>query len=459
MKKRIHTRYVCQNCGNESPRWMGKCPECGSWNSYTEEIIEREQARGPESPASAPLPIADIEAGESRRLRTSIAEFDRVLGGGIVPGSVVLIGGAPGIGKSTLLLQVCGTLARKGTRILYVSGEESLHQIKMRAKRIGVEDANIFLSNENNAGLIAEMIRREKPGLAVVDSIQTVYLPDMESLPGNVSQVRYSAHELASAAKREDIPLFLVGHVTKDGNLAGPRVLEHLVDCLLLFEGDQQHLYRLLRAVKNRFGSTQEVGIFEMTDRGMTEVLNPSGFLLSQHREGTSGSVVTVSLEGSRPLLVEVQALVTQTVYGMPQRTATGLDQRRMSVLLAVLEKRLGLRFGNQDVFLNAAGGLDLSEPGVDLAVVCAMVSSLKDRPVPAGTVVAGEVGLAGELRGISHMDMRITEAGRLGFRQMVIPRANLKGLKKHDIKLLDADSIADAVSHLFGDRKTGADI
>jgi len=459
MKKRIHTRYVCQNCGNESPRWMGKCPECGSWNSYTEERIEHEPAPRSESPASAPLSIDNIEAGESRRMRTSITEFDRVLGGGIVPGSVVLIGGAPGIGKSTLLLQVCGTLAKGGVKILYVSGEESLHQIKMRAQRIGVESGNIFLSNENNAGTIAELIRREKPGLAVVDSIQTVYLPDMESLPGNVSQVRYCAHELTSAAKQEDIPLFLVGHVTKEGNLAGPRVLEHLVDCLLLFEGDQQHLYRLLRAVKNRFGSTQEVGIFEMTDRGMTEVLNPSGYLLSQHRDGTSGSVVTVSLEGTRPLLVEVQALVTQTVYGMPQRTATGLDQRRMSVLLAVLEKRLGLRFGSQDVFLNAAGGLDLSEPGVDLAVVCAMVSSLKDRPVPPGTVVAGEVGLAGEVRGISHMDMRIAEAGRLGFRQMVVPRANLKGLKKHqDIRLLDADSIADAVSHLFGDRKTGAD-
>jgi len=452
--KKSRSKYVCQSCGYESPRWLGKCPECGSWNSFVEEQIEPRKERNVSSIriTNRPIPITKIPKIEEKRFKTDIGEFDRVLGGGIVSGSVILIGGAPGIGKSTLLLQVGFELARQGKKVLYISGEESLSQIKMRADRLLISSENFALLSETNAESIITILREEKPDMAVIDSIQTVYSPELESLPGNVSQVRFCGYAMTAAAKEEGIPLFLVGHVTKEGSIAGPRVLEHLVDGLLLLEGDEQHLYRLLRAAKNRFGSTNEVGLFEMTDKGIIEVKNPSEYLLSQRRDKTSGTVVTVSMEGTRPILVEVQALVAPTSYGVPQRTATGVDPRRLSILLAVLEKRIGLRFGTQDVFVNAAGGLRLTEPGVDLAVAVAMVSSLKEKPVDGKTAVVGEVGLAGEVRGISQLSKRISEAERLGFHRIILPRINLKGLhKKVGIELMGVETVREAVTSLVG--------
>ena len=451
--KKVHSKYVCQSCGYESPRWLGKCPECGSWNSFVEEQIEPRKAKSSSTVriTNRPLPITKIPQAEEKRLKTGIEEFDRVLGGGIVLGSVILVGGSPGIGKSTLLLQVGSELAIQGKKVLYISGEESLSQIKMRADRLSISSENFVLLSETNVESIITILREEKPDMAVIDSIQTVYTPELESLPGNVSQVRFCGYAVTAAVKEEGIPLFLVGHVTKEGSIAGPRVLEHLVDGLLLLEGDEQHLYRLLRAVKNRFGSTNEVGLFEMTDKGVIEVKNPSEYLLSQRQDKTSGTVVTVSMEGTRPILVEVQALVAHTNYGVPQRTATGIDYRRLSILLAVLEKRIGLKFGTQDVFVNAAGGLRLTEPGVDLAVAVAMVSSLRERPVDERTAVVGEVGLAGEVRGIAHIGKRISEAERLGFSRIVLPRVNLKGLhKKTGIELIGVETVREAVANLI---------
>ncbi len=456
--KKSRSKYVCQSCGYESPKWLGRCSECGSWNSFVEELVEPKSAKRSTrvSPINRPVPISKVPAAAEKRLRTGIGEFDRVLGGGIVEGSVLLVGGAPGMGKSTLLLQVGAALASQGKRILYVSGEESLHQIKIRADRLSIDSERLALLSETNVEYIKAVLHEEKPDLAVVDSIQTLYSPDLESLPGNVSQVRYCGHGLTTVAKEGQTPLFLVGHMTKEGTIAGPRVLEHLVDGLLLLEGDDQHLYRLLRSVKNRFGSTNEVGIFEMTDRGVEEVKNPSEYLLSQSRAEVSGTVVTVSLQGSRPLLVEVQALVTSTSYGIPQRTATGIDHRRLSILVAVLEKRLGLRFGTQDVFVNAAGGLYLKEPGVDLAVALAMVSSIRDKPLDHRAVVMGEVGLAGEVRGVSHTERRVSEAERLGFQRMILPKSNLKGIqKKTKIELVGVETVGEAVQKFM--RSKGA--
>ncbi len=452
--RKVRSKYVCQSCGCESPRWLGKCPECGSWNSFVEEKLEPKEGKRRSSVkvTNRPVSINEIPDVQQKRLKTGIGEFDRVLGGGIVSGSVCLVGGAPGIGKSTLLLQVGGKLTEQEKRVLYVSGEESLSQIKMRADRLGICSEAFTLLAETHVESIVTIFEEEKPDMAVVDSIQTVYTDELESLPGNVSQVRFCGHTLAGVAKEEQVPLFLVGHVTKEGSIAGPRVLEHLVDGLLLLEGNEQHLYRLLRAVKNRFGSTNEVGIFEMTERGVVEVNHPSEYLISQRRDDASGSVVTVSLEGTRPLLVEVQALVTPTSYGLPQRTATGIDYRRLSILLAVLEKRVGLKFGNQDVFVNAAGGLRLTEPGVDLAVAVALVSSLKDKPIDGKVAVVGEVGVAGEVRGISRMDKRVSEAERLGFGRLILPKISLKGLrsKKTGIELIGVDTIGEAVSVLI---------
>lgn len=432
---------------------MGKCPECSSWNAFVEETIDPKAGREkrPIPTSNRPVSLGSIHEEKKDRAKTGIKEFDRVLGGGIVPGSVILVGGAPGMGKSTLLLQVGARLAAQGKRILYVSGEESLHQIKIRATRLGIDAQEIYLMPETSVEVIRSTIQETKPELVIVDSVQTLQSQDLESLPGNVSQVRYCGHALSVTAKEEGIPLFLVGHVTKEGAIAGPRVLEHLVDGLLLLEGDHQHLYRLLRAVKNRFGSTNEVGIFEMTDRGVQEVLNPSEHLLSQKRVGTSGTVVTVSLEGTRPLLVEVQALVTPTSYGVPQRATTGVDHRRLSILLAVLEKRVGLRFGTQDVFVNAAGGIRLTEPGVDLGTAIAIVSSLKEKPVDEKTVVVGEVGLTGEVRNISQVGRRISEVERLGFSRMILPKQNLKKLEgKSSLELIGIERVEEAVKALL---------
>jgi DNA repair protein RadA/Sms len=446
--------FVCQTCGYASPRWMGKCPDCGTWNSFLEEAAAHQKkpsSKAPPASSARPVSISEVPDAGEKRITTGIMEFDRVLGGGIVPGSVFLIGGVPGMGKSTLLLQVVSALAKSGRSVLYVSGEESLNQVKMRAERLDVNSASLRLLAETDVDAIVAILQSEKPDLAVVDSIQTVYSAQFEGLPGNVGQVRYSGQILTSTAKTNGIPVFLVGHVTKDGNLAGPRVLEHLVDGLLMLEGDEQHLYRLLRAVKNRFGSTNEVGLFEMTDRGMLEIQNPSEHLLSERNEEASGTVITVSLEGSRPLLVEIQALVTPTSYGIPQRTATGIDQRRLSIILAVLEKRLGMRFGTLDVFVNAAGGLKLFEPAADLAVAAAIVSSLKDQPVSTKTVLFGEIGLTGEIRGVSHAEMRIREAQRLGFQRALIPGSSAKNFHgKTTLICEEVRTVREAVDRIF---------
>jgi len=448
--KKPRSKYVCQSCGYESHRWMGKCPECESWNCFIEEqVVTASKKSIQRETSSPPVPITDIPEKEHERIRTGISEVDRVLGGGILPGSVILVAGAPGLGKSTLLLQIGDALAQNSQKILYVSGEESLNQIKMRARRLSIEQKSFLLLTETNVDAIIQTIKNEKPDLVVIDSIQTVYNPQLESLPGNVSQVRFCGHQLTQIAKENQIPIFFIGHVTKDGHIAGPRVLEHLIDGLLMLEGDDQHLYRILRAVKNRFGSTNEVGLFEMSEKGLLEVSNPSEYLISQRQQAMSGTVITVSMEGSRPLLVEVQALVTPTSYGIPQRTATGIEQRRMSILLAVLEKRLGLRFGTQDVFVNTSGGLRLREPAVDLAVAMAIVSSRKEKPLNAKTAVVGEIGLTGEVRGISHLEKRVSEAERLGFSHMVVPKRSLNSLNKKATQLTGVETVHEAVQIL----------
>jgi len=421
--KKNRSKYVCQSCGYQAYRWLGKCPECGAWNSFVEEIDTKSSVKSSRKSTAVPYPIESIKEEDHKRIVTGINEFDRVLGGGIVPGSVALIGGAPGIGKSTLLLQICSSLINKGMTVLYVSGEESLSQIKSRAVRIGITGGNLLLASETDTDDIAGLIENQRPDLAIVDSIQTVYSSNLETMPGNISQVRYSGHILTSTAKKTQVPLFLVGHVNKEGSIAGPRVLEHLVDVLILMEGDNNY-FRLLRPVKNRFGSTQEVGIFEMTGKGLKEVHNPSEFLASHHEKPTPGTVVNAALEGTRSLLVEVQALVSATNYGIPQRTVTGVDSRRLAIILAVIEKIAGLRFGTKDVFATIAGGLKITEPSVDMAVACAVISSYFSIPVDLKTVIAGEIGLTGEIRGVPNAESRIKEAQRLGYTTIILPVA-----------------------------------
>ncbi|MCK5145446.1 DNA repair protein RadA [bacterium] len=450
--KKQKALYVCQSCGYESARWLGRCPDCNNWNTFQEEMrIGKSGAKHSGSiSVSSPIPLSQIKSQQELRHTLGIEELDRVLGGGLVPGAVYLVGGAPGMGKSTLLMQACSHVAKNGKKILYISGEESIGQIKLRAERLDAVSDNFYLAAATNVEAIAQMIQDERPVLAVVDSIQTVFSENMESLPGNVSQVKHCGHLLTRTAKEHGIPLFIVGHVTKDGTIAGPRVLEHLVDGLLLLEGDGQHIYRLLRAVKNRFGSTNEIGLFEMTDKGINQVLNPSQHLIEQRREDIPGTIITVSMEGTRPLLIEAQALVTPANYGVPQRTATGFNPKRLSLLLAVLEKRLRLKFGTQDVFVNAAGGLSLSEPASDLAVVTALISSIKDIAPNNKTVVFGEVGLTGEIRGISHAEMRIREAERLGFKYAILPAANCKKIESSKMKLIAVNNVKEIMNSLF---------
>ncbi len=433
---RSSTRYVCQACGYEAPRWMGRCPDCGGWNTMVEEAMPtpvkaRVPRRMAEGASADPVPLSAVPLEAEARLVTGVAELDRVLGGGIVPGSLILLAGDPGIGKSTLMTELARYLPDR--RVLYVTGEESVRQVRLRARRLGIEGDNLLLLAETNLEAILEAARRVAPDVLVVDSIQTVYRPELESAPGSVSQVRESAALLMHYAKTTHVPVFLVGHVTKEGAIAGPRVLEHMVDTVLYFEGDRHHAYRILRAVKNRFGATHEIGVFEMHETGLRAVDNPSELFLSERRYGTSGSTVVCTLEGTRPVLVEIQALVTPTAYGTPQRNATGFDYRRLQMLLAVLEKREGLRLAAHDVFVNVVGGLRLEEPAADLGVLVAVASSFRDIPADTGTVLIGEVGLGGEIRGVGQLDVRLREAARLGFRQALVPAPHLKGLLRPD--------------------------
>ena len=430
------TRFVCQACAYSSPKWLGRCSNCGEWNTFVEEQVTARTAVKARVPAAQrfggggtpPQPLAAIDLGEETRLLTGVAEFDRVMGGGIMHGSLTLVAGDPGIGKSTLMTELGKYLPDR--RVLYVTGEESLRQVKLRAQRLGVSSENVLLFSETNIEEIVAATQEAQPDVLIVDSIQTVFRPDIQSAPGSVSQVRESTAALLQFTKSMDVATFLVGHVTKAGSIAGPRVLEHMVDTVLYFEGDRHHAYRVLRAVKNRFGSTNEIGVFEMRGTGLHEVSNPSEIFLSERSYGASGSTVVCALEGTRPVLVEVQALATATSYGTPQRTAAGFDLRRLQLLLAVLDKREGLRLNTHDVFVNVAGGVRLEEPAVDLGIIVAVASSFRDIPSDTGAVLIGEVGLGGEVRTVSQLEPRLKEAAKLGFERAIVPKNNLKGFK-----------------------------
>lgn len=422
------TRYVCNECGYESLKWMGRCPGCDAWNTFVEEVVAEANERRVPLPieGAPPVRLGEVVSQGEMRVGTGIGELDRVLGGGMVPGSLVLVGGDPGIGKSTLLLQVCRAIDMS---VLYVSAEESAAQIKMRADRMQVAAQDLFITAENNMEATFSHVERLRPRVLIIDSIQTMYTSRLTAAPGSVSQVREGTAMLLEYAKRSQTTVFIVGHVTKEGAIAGPRVLEHMVDTVLYFEGDHHHAYRVLRAAKNRFGSTNEIGVFEMTDRGLVEIQNPSAMLLTGRTVDAPGSAVLCSMEGSRPVLMEVQALVSPTAFGMPRRMATGLDHNRLILLAAVLEKKAGMHLGTHDIYLNAAGGLSVTEPAVDLAIVAAIAGSLRETPIPSDTVVMGEVGLTGEVRGISRMPARIQECRKLGFTRCVIPDDDLKNL------------------------------
>ncbi len=450
------TLFACTACGFETAKWTGKCPGCGAWNTMEEGVVPSrppEKGRRPQRPGTgaAAMLLKDIPEDVTVRTSTGVSELDRVLGGGIVEGALMLIGGDPGVGKSTLLLQVCAHLARSGKRVLYVSGEESAKQLKLRANRLGIREEQLYVLAENALDAVEEKLNQLQPDVAVVDSVQTMYRPEMASAPGSVSQVRECTSLIMRLCKETGTAIFLVGHVTKDGAIAGPRMLEHMVDVVLYFEGDKMQEYRLLRAVKNRFGSVNELGVFQMTDKGMQIVENPSEQLLSRRAKGASGSVVFCGLEGSRPLLCDVQALASQSYFGTPRRTVGGADASRVALLLAVLEKRANQKTYNQDVYINVAGGLELSEPAADLALCMAVVSSLKDMPIGADVAVMGEVGLAGEVRAIPQCDRRVAECQRLGFTTIVLPRENMKRLATPDgVKFVGVDTVMQAISVLF---------
>ncbi len=432
MPKSPRTVFVCQECGSQSSKQQGKCFDCGAWNSFVEERAQPQDAAAAAhryaggGPSNSARLYSEIEIERSARLSSGIGEFDRVLGGGVVPGSLVLLGGEPGIGKSTLLLQAAANMARSIGPVLYSSGEESEHQIKSRGERLGVGDAPLYLLAETCLERIFEEIARIKPSLVIVDSVQTVYSLKFQSAPGSIGQVREAATQLLFAAKGQNLPTFLVGHVTKDGSLAGPKALEHVVDTVLYFEGERHHSHRVVRAVKNRFGAISELGVFEMTSAGLRPVPNPSKLFLAERASNASGSAVLCSVEGSRPILVEVQALVSSSLYGSARRMTSGLDQQRLSLLLAVLDKRAGLNLAGDDVFVNIAGGMTIDEPAADLGVLAAVASSVRNRIIPPTTAVFGEVGLAGEVRGITQASLRVREAAQMGFRRCVMPEANI---------------------------------
>lgn len=444
--------FVCQECGYTLPKWVGRCPDCGKWNTLVEELdVSRSPSahRGiaPEG-QSQPQPITNIQASEYERLKSGIEEFDRVLGGGAVPGSVSLVGGDPGIGKSTILLQAADKLSQKYSTVLYVSGEESVAQTKLRADRLGIKSPQLYILCETDVDAIERHIAKLSPCAVIVDSIQTIYKPDIPSTPGNVTQVRESAATLMYIAKSQAIPIFIIGHMTKDGAIAGPKVLEHMVDTVLYLEGDAYHVYRILRAVKNRFGSTNEIGVFEMRDTGLIEITNPSEMLLSERQEDVSGSVVVSIMEGTRPILLELQALVAPANFGMPQRTSNGIDRNRLALLLAVLDKRAGFHIQNSDVFVNVVGGMQAAEPGVDLGTIIAIASNFKNVPVDSKTVVIGEVGLGGEVRAVYQAEKRVREAAKLGFTRAIVSQYNLRSIKgDSDIKVLGVHTVNDALN------------
>lgn len=448
------TVFFCQECGYESSKWMGQCPGCKSWNSFVEEPIAKirpQTTRGiggiANGKAPKPLTMKEIDLREEDKMLTGIGELDRVLGGGIVPGSLILVGGDPGIGKSTLLLQVCHQLSDAGTKVLYISGEESQKQIKMRAERIGEFTDDLKVLCETNLDLIREMIEREEPAVVVIDSVQTMYRETVTAAPGSVSQVREATGLLLQLAKGLGVAIFIVGHVTKDGTVAGPRVLEHMVDTVLYFEGDRHASYRLLRGVKNRFGATDEIGVFEMTEQGLTQVSNPSEYMLNGRPEGAAGSIVSCSMEGTRPILLEIQALVCHSNFGIPRRQAAGTDFNRLNLLMAVLEKRVGLQMSDCDAYVNLAGGMKITEPAMDLGIALAVVSSFKNRAIDEHMLCFGEIGLSGEVRAVSMVEGRVKEAKKLGFTTCILPAANLETAKKVDgIRLLGVRSIRDAM-------------
>lgn len=451
-KAKKTTMFFCQECGFESSKWMGQCPGCKAWNSFVEETVPT-TITGSKSRVQAsqvaPVVLSEISLQEEDKLTTGMEELDRVLGGGIVPGSLTLVGGDPGIGKSTLLLQVCRLLAEQQIKVLYISGEESLKQIKLRAMRIGQFSDSLSLFCETNLGIIEETIRKLQPQVVIIDSIQTMYQESVGAAPGSVSQVREATGVLLQLAKGLGVSTFIVGHVTKEGTVAGPRVLEHMVDTVLYFEGDRHASYRILRGVKNRFGSTNEIGVFEMRKEGLVEVKNPSEFMLNGKPEGASGSVVTCSMEGTRPMLLEIQALVCHSNFGIPRRQASGTDFNRLNLLMAVLEKRVGLQMSSCDAYVNIAGGMKIVEPSLDLGIVMALVSSFKNKPIEDKVIVFGEVGLSGEVRAVSMAEQRVLEAKKLGFQTCILPKSSLQGMKVEGMELIGVSSVQDAIDKI----------
>ena len=452
MAKAKKSIYFCQNCGHEESKWLGQCPMCKEWNTFVEEKVTPVKGNSVKNALveAEVVTLNSVSTDQDERIKTEIADLDRVLGGGIVPGSLVLVGGDPGIGKSTLLLQVCQRLADQKKKVLYISGEESLKQIKLRANRMGEFNEHLLLLCETNLEIIRSVIEKQKPEIAIVDSIQTMYSEDVATDPGSVSQVREATNTFMQLAKGMTISIFIVGHVTKEGTVAGPRVLEHMVDTVLYFEGDRHASYRILRGVKNRFGSTNEIGVFEMRQTGLVEVANPSEFMLNGRPENASGSVVACSIEGTRPMLMEIQALVCQSNFGMPRRTAAGTDYNRVNLLMAVLEKRIGLHLSNYDAYVNIAGGIKMNEPAIDLGIVMAIVSSYKNRPISEGMIVFGEVGLSGEVRAVSMPEQRVAEAKKLGFETCVIPEVSIGMVKNiQGIKVVGVKNINEAIQLL----------
>ncbi|RIJ66114.1 DNA repair protein RadA [Rummeliibacillus sp. POC4] len=450
------TKFFCNSCGYESPKWLGRCPGCGEWNTMVEEVeIVSKGPRGAfqhsDKVSQKAVPIISVESEEAPRVETELKELNRVLGGGVVPGSLVLVGGDPGIGKSTLLLQLSALLSNKGHRVLYISGEESIRQTKLRAERLGVKSSELYIYSETNLEFLNQTIEDVKPKFVIVDSIQTVYHPNVTSAPGSVSQVRECTAEFMRIAKTKNIAIFLVGHVTKEGQIAGPRILEHMVDTVLYFEGERHHTYRILRSQKNRFGSTNEIAIFEMLQNGLKEVLNPSELFLQERSQGAPGSTVVASMEGTRPILVEIQALVTPSSFNYPKRMASGVDQNRISLLMAVLEKRMGMLLQAQDAYIKVAGGVKLDEPAIDLAVLVSIVSSFRDVAAKPMDCYIGEVGLTGEVRRVSRIEQRVQEAAKLGFKRVIIPSSNIGGWDyPNDIEVLGVDTVNQALKLSF---------